>query len=796
MNMTLRHVRPSVALLGIALVALVVRLVYLAELSGDPLLSVLMGDSRVYDQWAQQLAGGQWIGTEVFYQTPLYPYALAVIFKIAGHSLGLIRIIQAILGAASCALLGLAGRRFFSDRVGVVAALLLAFYPPAIFFDGLIQKSSLDIFLITLVLASLAQFQGSRRWRWLIAMGAITAALVLNRENARVLYPVIGAWLLFHFRDVPVRRRVGWAAVFLSATFVVLIPVGVRNYWVGGEFLLSTSQLGPNFFIGNNANASGSYDSLVPGRGDAVYERADATALASKALGRPLSPGEVSDYWLRESFAYIRTQPTQWLALVGKKVLLTLNAAEIPDTESIEAYAESSRMLGGLLWFNFGVVLPMAALGCWAYRRQWRPLLILYGMVASLALAVAAFYVVARYRHPLVPILLLLAAAGLGAMLEQFSVFTQGGVFTPRERDLQPRADTRRAVAPKTVAGRSPRGNAHKAPVSRPPRVPQGWSREWIPGLAAAGLLAIVSHIPMKVVHDQTYINLGAFLVQTGRAADAVPVLLKAIAVDPSYAAPHLNLGLAYRETGAQQAALEELATAVRLGPDSAEAHGALGLLLRDLGRPSDALPHLREAARLLPQSVEAHSNLGLALMETGQPKEAIVEHRRAVALAPDSPTPHNNLAVALQQTGDVQQAVAEYRTALLIKPDDVEAHSNLALALASSRDYAGAFRHFGEAIRIQPDSFGVRINFGNALCEAGRTAEGIGQYQEAGRLSPDSIDPLLLSARAYARTGRFADAIANLEKALGLANATGRTDMVQQINEALRQTKAMMERR
>ena len=768
-----RQARPSVALPGIALVALIVRLVYLAQLSGDPLLSVLMGDSRQYDQWAQQLAAGHWIGTEVFYQTPLYPYALGVVFTIAGHSLGLVRIIQAILGAASCALLGLAGRRFFSDRVGLIAAVLLAFYPPAIFFDGLIQKSSLDIFLIALMLVALAEFQGRRHWTWLIALGAATAALVLNRENAFVLYPVIGAWLLFQFRDVPLRRRAGWAAVFLAATLVVLLPVGVRNYRVGGEFVLSTSQLGPNFFIGNNAHASGSYESLVPGRGDAVYERADAMALASKAVGRPLSPGEVSDYWLRQSFAYIRTQPVQWLTLLCKKVLLTLNAAEIPDTESIEAYAGASRILGGLLWFNFGVVLPLAALGGWIHRRQWRRLLILYGMAASLALAVAAFYVVARYRHPMVPILLLFSAAGLSAL-----------------------PDIRRARAPKPAGGRRARANAQKPPASRTPPSQQDWRREWIPGLAIAGLLVIVTHLPMKVVHDETYINLGAFLVRNDKAADAVPVLRKAIAVDPGDAAPHLQLGLAYRETGEPEAALEELTTAVRLSPDYAEAHGALGLMLQGLGRPADALAHFRDAVRLAPQSVEAHSNLGLALFESGQPNEAIIEHRRAIALAPDTPSPHNNLALALQQTGDTQQAIAEYRKALLIKPDDAEAQSNLALALASVGNYDEAFRHFNEAIRLQPGSYGVRINFGNALCEAGRIAEGIGQYQEAGRLSPDSIDPPFLAAQAYARAGRFAETVVSLEKALAVANATGRTDMVPQINEAIRRTRALMERR
>ncbi len=36
-----------------------------------------MGDSRAYDEWARRIAAGDWIGREVFYQAPLYPYFLA-----------------------------------------------------------------------------------------------------------------------------------------------------------------------------------------------------------------------------------------------------------------------------------------------------------------------------------------------------------------------------------------------------------------------------------------------------------------------------------------------------------------------------------------------------------------------------------------------------------------------------------------------------------------------------------------------------------------------------------------------
>jgi tetratricopeptide (TPR) repeat protein len=759
-------------LAGAALLALAVRIAYLVELQGSPLLAGLMGDSRQYDAWAQQIAGGDWVGTRIFYQAPLYPYSLAVVFWLLGHDPGLVRSVQAVLGAISCALLGLAGRRFFSDRVGVIAALLLAVYPPAFFFDGLIQKSSLDILLVTLTLVLLAEFGAGRDWKWLAALGVATAAFVLNRENARVVFPVIGAWLWLGFPGVEIRRRAGGIAVFAAASLAVLLPVGFRNYRVGGEFLVSTSQSGPNFYIGNNPHASGTYEPLVPERGDPLFERDDATRLASAAAGRSLSPGEVSDYWFGQSFAYIRSQPFHWLGLTGKKALLTLNAAELPDTESIEAYAGYSRILRGLRWLDFGVILPLAVFGAWVSRAGWRRLLILYGMLAGMALAVAIFYVVARYRHPLVPIVLLFAAAGLDGSLD----LRQG--------------------EPRQAAASAKRGSARKAAVRPRPVSLPGWKRRWLPGLVGAGLVAIVVNLPIIEVHDQTYLNLGSLLAQDGRPVEAIDILSKAVSLDPGHAEPHFRLGLAFRDAGQLKPAIEELTAAVQLRPDHAGAHVALGVLLRGEGRTAESLEHFREAARHAPESVEARTNLGLASMEAGRLDEAIAEHQRAVALAPGDAGPHNNLAMALQQAGDPRQALAEYRKALALDAGRVDARVNLALALASARDFDAAFLQFREAVRLQPDNYAMRMAFGNALCEAGHVAEGIEQYQAAARLSPDSLDALTLLAQAYARAGRPSDAVASLEQALALATATGRFDAARGINDAIRQLREMMQRR
>ena len=118
----------------------------------SPFFSVLMGDARAYDEWAQRIAAGDWFGNEVFYQAPLYPYFLGAIYAVAGRDLTIVRVCQAALGSAACVLVGLIAWRLFSKRAAMIAGFGMAIYAPAIFFDGLIQKSVLDVFFISLAL--------------------------------------------------------------------------------------------------------------------------------------------------------------------------------------------------------------------------------------------------------------------------------------------------------------------------------------------------------------------------------------------------------------------------------------------------------------------------------------------------------------------------------------------------------------------------------------------------------------------------------------------------------------------
>src|SRR5688572_10563323 len=147
----------AVPALGIFLAAASLRLIHVWQMRDTPYLTVLMGDSRGYDVWAQRLAAGDWWGTDVFYQAPLYPYVLGVLYALVGRDLFAVRVIQAVLGALSCVALGAATSRLISRNAGIVSGLMLAAYAPAIFFDGLIQKSVLDVFFDCVALAFIGE---------------------------------------------------------------------------------------------------------------------------------------------------------------------------------------------------------------------------------------------------------------------------------------------------------------------------------------------------------------------------------------------------------------------------------------------------------------------------------------------------------------------------------------------------------------------------------------------------------------------------------------------------------------
>jgi tetratricopeptide (TPR) repeat protein len=696
-------------------VALGVRLIHVWQIRKAPFFSVLMGDSRAYDEWAQQIARGDWLGHEVFYQAPLYPYFLGTLYAIAGRNLLMVRICQAIIGSLACVFLGLAGRRFFSRRIGLTAGLLLALYAPAIFFDSLLQKSVLDVFFICVTLwivSGLALPEPSGRARWL-ALGLGMGALSLTRENALVLAAVILLWVFVRDRAAG-RERVAAAGAFVLGLAIVIAPSAVRNHIVGGGgFYVTTSQFGPNFYIGNNAKADGTYMPLRVGRGAPEYERQDAIELAERARGRHLTPAEVSKYWADRALDFITSRPAAWLRLVGRKVALLWNATEMVDTESQESYAEWSTPVRLLAHVgHFGILVPLAALGVWATWPQRQRLWIVHAMTIAYAASVVMFYVFARYRFPLVPFLVLFASAGLASL----PAFIRAGTQHPAPRTPHP--------APRTW---------HPARSTR--------ARLVLPSIAAIAIFANWPILSRDLMEAVTENNLGVALEGEGRLDEAASHYHRAMAFKADYAPAYNNLGTALRAKGDLDEAVRSYERALVLQPDFPDAHFNLANALLDLRKPDAAAGHFQRALPSLRGSVEVHNNLGIALAAEGRPDDAIAQFREASRLDPDSAQTRRNLGNALASRGSLDEAIAELRRAVDLEPSDGQARYDLASVLLEARQFAGAVDQFRAALERMPGSVETHNNLGIALASQGNLDDAIDQFQQALTLRPDFQD-------------------------------------------------------
>lgn len=609
----------------VAAVALIIRGLYLWQIFHAPFFGLRVGDGHTYHQWATQIADGNWLGADIFYQAPLYPYVLGLIYRTLGDSALTVLSIQSLMGSGSCVLLAFAARSLFSNRAGLLAGLTLALYPPAFFLGALIQKTALATLLITALLALVSGLIQRPRPRLWIASGAVLGLLVLTRENTLIFAAVLLLWLLAgHWRR---NWRRQWKCVggFLLGLSVVLFPVAVRNGIVGGGFHVTTYQFGTNFFIGNNRTADGTYAPLRFDRGDARYERKDATKLAETALGKALSPSQVSAYWFDQSWQFICEQPTDWLRLMGRKLALTFNAAEIPDTEDQIVYAEWSWLLRGLgVVGHFGVLLPATVFGLIMTAESWRRLWVLYLLGASYAATVVVFYIFARYRFPLVPILILISAGGIGPTTRLFRTKKRGlfilalaatlvavlGSNTSIGHDSGPR----RALAYTNLANALVQDHR---------------------GLDAA-LLFYKRALKLKPDFPKTHNDYGVLLLRLGRPVDALEHLEKAIAYQPDYIAAHHNLGIALERLGRHEAAADQYRKTLLLDPKRADAHNALGHLAAEDEQFENAIIHYRKALEHDPEHIVALNNLGVALARTDRIVEAEGYFARAVEIQPD----------------------------------------------------------------------------------------------------------------------------------------------------------------
>ena len=385
------------------------RAAYLVELGGHLVES---SDTAYFVDNARRIASGDLLlsGTSFLF-SPLYGYFLGLLFAIVGERFVWVLAVQFALGVLGAWLLYRLARSLFGPLAALLTLGLTAFYGLSFIYEGQILDAFFSMLLPTIFLSLLYRAgSGTSTWHW-VAGGAALGLFALTRPNVMLFIPGALAWAWFaEGGKAPRPRRVRAAAALVAGVALAILPFTVRNWMVTGEPVLITAHGGINFYVGNNERATGFFTPPpgfppMPG----LFNREIPRQVAEASTGHSgMTDAQVSDYWLERGMSFIREHPHHFVRLTLRKARAFLNGYEVPLNVDYTLMRQISTSLK-FAFVPLAVVLPLGLVGMAVAAREWRRHLLFLLYFVAYSLSVILFFVTARYRLPIVPVLLLYA---------------------------------------------------------------------------------------------------------------------------------------------------------------------------------------------------------------------------------------------------------------------------------------------------------------------------------------------------------------------------------------------------
>jgi 4-amino-4-deoxy-L-arabinose transferase-like glycosyltransferase len=396
--------RARVALWGLCLAGLLLRLLLVWQCANAPLVA----DMQEYYDRARFIVEHHALFNDAS-RGPIFPLLLAPLLKAFGtHAVLAIRIANALIGSLCIALTAALGDQLVGRRWALVGAAIVAFYPTWILYTVFVL-SEIPFTLFVL----LAFWLWTRQRRWAApATGVIVALSAQTRTPGVAIFAgMLSAGLLELYsaprdelaRRLQVRRLLG----FVSAFALAMAPWTLRNALEFHAFIPVDASAGANVFIGNNPIASGR------------WSNASATFVAAHSNGDPLSAG----------LAFIWSHPWQATGLAVKKVGILLGLEGHEET-FVQSFNYFGARTSGMIWLwgvailaAFPLVVMAAVAGLcepWLFSSRLKSSILFTSMFVVVAHVIT--FAESRYHLPWVPLLGILAAAGVAPGTPPWSV--------------------------------------------------------------------------------------------------------------------------------------------------------------------------------------------------------------------------------------------------------------------------------------------------------------------------------------------------------------------------------------
>ncbi|MCX7021256.1 MAG: tetratricopeptide repeat protein [bacterium] len=608
--------------LVLVVAALAPRLIILSQLTESPAFTHPVMDSEVYDDWAWTLADS-WTNPDYagphgeaakylegsFYMGPLYAYFLTGVYLLFGHLLLLAHLAGILVGVGTVLLTAAIGRRLYGPKIGFIAGLAAALYPALFLYDTAMLMSVLLVFFATLALYLVIRGQDGDRWYHWLGAGMSLGLYALGRANILVFAPVLAVWAFLalwkkvepgargFWNRLRARLKDNWkpglrrVLLVTAGVLAFVVPATIHNAVAGGEFVPVTANGGINLYIGNNELATGEY--VNPPMVDVKSDPGGRQYVSGLEV-RPMTYGEVSDWWAAKAGEYIGKDFGRWLGLLATKALLFVHRHEIMQVANIHIILgwESPSYFFGVL-----VVLGLAALVWDRERRRRMGAVWLFVLVYSLT--IVAFFVTARYRLPVVPLLL---PPAVWAAVELVRRLKEGGKTRLKALALV------------------------------------------VPGLLVTNLPLSLFGVELVGNDAVLHNNLGTIYYDQGVYSLAVDEYERAIRANPKIYLTYTNLGLAHLKLGMRTEAQRNFEQALSVYPNDSWALLNLGALFLERVEMGDksaldtAETYLRRSMELNPGNPEVYRNLMKVSLARGDYAGAAAIVERGLKVAPDDP--------------------------------------------------------------------------------------------------------------------------------------------------------------
>ena len=345
-------------------------------------------DTPDYDEIAHNLLKGEgfvarenWFGFELHaWRAPFYPFFLAAVYGVCGHSHLAVRTVQAVVDAGTVVLLYQLGLRIWPPAA-LAAGLFAAVYGPLVASTGEVMSETWFTFWLVLA-AYLLSAPMDRRRDWL-AGGLAIGLAALTRPVGLLFWPALTLAGWYRKRRDGLRRSL-WVGLALVAT---ILPWTVRNYLVLGAWVPISTHGG---FILARSNAD-----------QPDWRKAQGWGIAREVFEQTPSEVERDQRWQRQGLEFIFSHPGTYLRLSGERFLRFWYFFQP----------------GYNFWFT--LLLPFFILGLWRYGRREEFLLLSIFSGTSLVVFCFILYGSVRFRLPLEPFFILFAAAAVQEELQR-----------------------------------------------------------------------------------------------------------------------------------------------------------------------------------------------------------------------------------------------------------------------------------------------------------------------------------------------------------------------------------------